>query len=415
MIPVDEALRRILQNLPAPAIETIDFRSAHGRVLAESLTATSDIPPFDKSAVDGYALRTADVTAVPVELRCAGESRAGSGRETELRPGEAVSIMTGAPVPGGADAVQMVEKIHRSADGSRVTILNVVRAGENIIPRGSEASIGKVVLESGRYLGPAEVAILAMFGYDYVNVFRRPSVALASTGDELVEADRVPGPSQIRNSNAHSLAAQLRLLGLEAEYLGIARDDKAEIRHLITEGLRRDVLILTGGVSVGAYDFVEEILLEEGVEVVFSGVAVRPGRPTVFARQGDKLVFGLPGNPISSFVSFELFVRPALERICGFASAGLFRVKGRLSLSVKHKAERTSYIPARLSWNRDGWAIEPLPWRGSSDIIGFSRANSLLILPQDTKSIAAREWVEAVILPDWWQRSTRWKPAGGGE
>ncbi len=415
MIPVDEALRRILQNLPAPAVETIDFRSAHGRVLAESLAATSDIPPFDKSAVDGFALRTADVRAVPVELRCAGESRAGSGRGTELGPGEAVSIMTGAPVPDGADAVQMVEKTHRSADGSRVTILNETLAGENIIPRGSEASTGKVVLEAGRYVGPAEAAILATFGYRQLRVFRRPSVALASTGDELVEPDHTPGPSQIRNSNALSLAAQLQLLGLEAEYLGIARDDKAEIGRVIAEGLRRDVLILTGGVSVGTYDFVEEFLLEEGLEVVFSGVAVRPGKPTVFARQGDKLVFGLPGNPISSFMSFELFVRPALERICGFASAGLFRVRGRLSLSVKHKSERTSFIPARLGWNGDGWTIEPLPWRGSSDIIGFSRANGLLILPQDTKSIAEGEWVEAAILPDFWRRSTRWNPAGGGQ
>ncbi len=415
MIPVEEALRRIQVSLPVPAIETIDFQSAHGRVLAECLTATGDIPPFDKSAVDGYALRAADVGSVPAELRCAGESRAGSGRELALGPGEAVSIMTGAPVPDGADAVQMVEKTSRSSDGSRVTILNEVHTGENIVPRGSEASTGKAVLEAGRYLGPAEAAILAMFGYRQLRVFRRPSVALASTGDELVEVDRAPGPGQIRNSNAPSVAAQLRLLGLQAEYLGIARDDKAEIRRVVADGLRRDVLILTGGVSVGAYDFVEEILLEAGLEIIFSGVAVRPGKPTVFARQGGRLVFGLPGNPISSFVSFELFVRPALEQISGFSSAGLFRVTGRLSLRVKHKSERTSFLPARLSWDESGWEIEPLPWKGSSDIIGFSRSNGLLILPQGTKAIAEGEWIEAVLLPDFWQRSLRWKPAGGGQ
>lgn len=415
MIPIDEALRRIEKNLPAPAIESLDFRSAHGRVLAEGLTATGDIPPFNKSAVDGYAVRAADVRAVPAELRCVGESRAGSKWGTPLREGEAISIMTGAPVPDGADAVQMVEKTRRSADGSLVTILSGVRVGENVVLRGSEASTGKVILEPGRYLGPAEVAILAMFGHRQVRVFRRPSVALAATGDEVVEADQVPGPDQIRNSNAPSVSAQLKLLGLEAEYLGIVRDDRAEIRRVITEGLRRDVLILTGGVSVGAYDFVKEILLEAGLEVIFSGVAVRPGKPTLFARRGDRLVFGLPGNPISAFVSFELFVRPVLERICGFVSAGLFRIRGRMSSGAKHKSERTSFIPARLSWNQEGWAIEPLPWRGSSDIIGFSRANGLLILPQGTRAIAEGDWVEAVLLPDFWQRSPRWKPEGGGQ
>lgn len=407
MIPVDEALRRILDNLPSPATETIDSRSAHGRVLAEDLTATSEIPPFNKSAVDGYAVRSADVATPPVELRCAGESRAGSETRGQLGLGEAVAIMTGAPVPGGANAVQMIEKTRRSADGSRVTILSRVRAGENIILEGSEASTGKVVLESGRYLGPAEVAILAIFGYRQVTVFRKPSVALTATGDELVEADQAPAPGQIRNSNAPSVTAQLKLLGLEAEYLGIASDDRAQIKRVILEGLRRDVLIMTGGVSVGAYDFVEEILREAGLKIIFSGVAIRPGKPTVFARRGDRIVFGLPGNPISTFVSFELFVRPALGRICGLAAPGLFRVQGRLSLGVGHKSERTSFIPARLSWSQDGWVIDPLPWKGSSDIIGFSRANGLLILPQDKKAMAEGERVEAVLLPDFWQRLTR--------
>ncbi len=407
MIPFDEALRRVLENLPPPASEAVDFRSAHGRVLADSLVATCDIPPFDKSAVDGYAVRTADVTAVPVELRYAGENRAGSANRMHLRPGEAMAIMTGAPVPTGSDAIQMIEKARRSADGSSVTIMNEVSAGENIIPGGSEASAGKVVLESGRFVGPSEVAILAMFGYRQVPVFRRPTVALAATGDELVEADREPGPGQIRNSNAPLLAAQLRMLGLEAEYLGIARDDKTKIRSMILEGLRRDVLIMTGGVSVGAYDFVEEILVGSGLEVIFSGVAIRPGKPTVFARKGNRIVFGLPGNPISTFVSFELLVRPALERICGFSATGLLRVRGRLSLRIKHKSERTSFIPARLSWDREELEIEPLPWRGSSDIVGFSRANSLLILPQDRKAVAEGEWVEAIPLPDFLQRSAR--------
>jgi molybdopterin molybdotransferase len=407
MIPVDEALGRIFENLPPPVTEKIDSLAAYGRVLAESLAAASEIPPFSKSAVDGYAVRSADMSTVPAELRCVGESRAGAGSRSTLEPCEAIPTMTGAPVPAGADAVQMIEKTRRSADGARVVILKAVHPGENIIPAGSQASAGEVVLETGRYIGPAEAAILAMFGRRELQVFRKPRVALAATGDELVEADQAPGPDQIRNSNVTSLTAQLRPLGLEPEYLGIARDDKARIRRVVLEGLCRDVLILTGGVSVGTYDFVGEILREIGLEVIFSGVAIRPGKPTVFARQADRLVFGLPGNPISTLVSFELFVRPALERICGLASTGLYRVHGRLLFEVKHKADRTSYLPAWISWNDEGWAVRPLLWKGSSDIIGFSRANGLFVLPRETKSIARGGQVEVLLLPDFLQRSAR--------
>lgn len=407
MISVDEALRKVLDNLPLPAIEKVDSRAARGRILAQDLTATGDIPPFNKSAVDGYALRAADAASVPVELRCAGESRAGAGKCSPLEAGEAVAIMTGAPVPDGADAVQMIENTQSAADGTRVTILKKVSAGENIILAGSEASAGKSVLDAGRYIGPAEAAILAIFGCREAAVFRRPRVALTATGDELVEPNETPGAGQIRNSNATLVAAQLELLGLEPEYMGITRDDRAQVNRVVREGLHRDVLILTGGVSVGAYDFVEEVLQELGLEVIFSGVAIRPGKPTVFARKDDRLVFGLPGNPISTFVAFELFVRPALERMCGLASAGLFKVRGRLSAGTKHKPGRTSFMPARLSRLADGWAVEPLPWKGSSDIIGFSRANSLLVLPQGKRDFAQGESAEVMLLPDYLRRLTR--------
>jgi molybdopterin molybdotransferase len=405
MIPVDEALGRILEDLPQPVAEKIDSLAACGRVLAEDVAAATEIPPFSRSAVDGYAVRSADVSTVPAELKCVGESRAGAGSRSTLEPCQAIPTMTGAPIPAGADAVQMIEMTRRSADGARVVILKAVHPGENVIPAGSQASAGDVVLETGRYIGPAEAAILATFGRRELQVFRKPRVALAATGDELVEPDQAPGPDQIRNSNVTSLTAQLRRLGLEPEYLGIARDDKFQIRRVVLEGLRRDVLILTGGVSVGAYDFVGEIIQEIGLEVIFSGVAVRPGKPTVFGRQAGRLVFGLPGNPISTFVSFELFVRPALERICGLASTGLYRVHGRLLSQVKHKADRTSYLPAWISWDGEGWAVRPLLWKGSSDIIGFSRANSLFILPREKKLIAEGGQVEVLLLPDFLKRS----------
>jgi molybdopterin molybdotransferase len=227
-----------------------------------------------------------------------------------------------------------------------------------------------------------------------------------ATGDELVEVDQFPGRHQIRNSNSCCLSAQLQLLGLQAEYLGISRDDRAQLEELIRQGLERDVLIITGGVSVGAYDLVEEAFQVHGLEVVFSQVAVRPGKPTVFARKGNKLVFGLPGNPLSALVSFELFVRPALGRLCGLTCPDLFRVRGVLVSRMRQKAGRTSFLPAVVTCNPDGWLVNPLPWKGSSDVIGFSGADGLVVFPADREVLEAGDKVEALLFPDYWQRQT---------
>ncbi|NWG12987.1 MAG: molybdopterin molybdotransferase MoeA [Acidobacteria bacterium] len=404
MIPFDEALRKILTNLPPSSFEEVDFRHASGRVLAEPLTATCSIPPFSKSAVDGYALRTGDIEAVPATLELMGEIRAGDTASLLVGPGQAAAVMTGAPVPRGADAVQMMECAAITDDGAGIRILERVRPGENIIPAASEASLGQVVLTAGRLIGPAETAALATFGHVRVRVYRRPTVAIMATGSELVEADQVPPPHGIRNSNSCCLAAQLRLLGLEGEYIGIARDERNHLRERLETGLLRDVLLVSGGVSVGAYDFVEEILRELGLEVIFSKVAIRPGKPTLFARKYGKLVFGLPGNPVSTFVSFELFVRAALGRLIGFARPDLPRVQGSLASRITQKAGRTSFLPASVVWRSEGWQIHPLPWKGSSDIIGFSRADGLVVFPAGRDVMEAGDKAEALLLPDYWQR-----------
>jgi molybdopterin molybdotransferase len=404
MISVEEALGILVSNLPARRVEQVQFQSALGRVLAENLVATSDIPPFDRSALDGYAVVAADVANAPVMLDVAGMSRAGGGIPGRIVSGQAMAIMTGAPVPEGADAVQMVELSQSSADGKKVEILKPVKAHENIAPRGSEARAGEVVLQSGHRVGPAEIAVLATFGYTQVKVFRRPSVAIIATGDELVEFDEAPRPDQIRNSNAYCLFSQLRLMGLDSDYLGIVRDDREQLRRMMLLGLERDVLIITGGVSMGEYDFVQDVFRDVGIEILFSKVAIKPGKPTVFARKGDRLVFGLPGNPISALITFECFVRPALGRLCGINAPELPRMRGELLAEVKHSPGRTAFLPAWVFWKDDGLKVEPLLWKSSADIVGFTGANATFIFPRNRELLSRGETVELMLLPDFFLR-----------
>jgi molybdopterin molybdotransferase len=404
MISIEEALSILLTNLPERKVEQISFQSAFGRILAENLIATSDVPPFNRSALDGFALIAEDLKNAPVELAIAGESRAGGGMTGKLNSGEAITIMTGAPVPEGADCVQMIELCQLSTDGSKVTILKPVKAHENIAPRGSEAKAGEIILESGHRIGPAEIAVMATFGYCQVKVYKKPTVAILATGDELVEVDQSPRPDQIRNSNAYCLASQLRYMDLDADYLGIARDDKEDLQRKMLAGLERDILIITGGVSMGDYDFVRDVFSDLGLEILFSKVAIKPGKPTVFARRGDKLVFGLPGNPISALVTFECFVRPALGRLCGMTRPELPRMKGELLSDMKQSPGRTAFLPAWAFWSEDGWKVEPLLWKSSADIVGFTRANATFIFPNNRDFLKRGETVELMLLPDFFVR-----------
>ena len=263
---------------------------------------------------------------------------------------------------------------------------------------------GEIVLVREQVLGPPEVAVLSSLGRLRVSVFRRPRVAILSTGDELVEPDQIPRSDQIRNSNAYSLQCQVRQLGVLPEYLGIAGDDEVSLRSGIHRGLERDILIITGGVSVGAYDRVKSVFEECGLEIVFKKVAMRPGKPTVFARKGDKLIFGLPGNPISAFVSFENFVRPALGRLCGFRKPELPRITGILTKEIKQTTGRISFLPAQVSWDSNSWHIRPLRWMGSGDIFGFCRCNAMIIFPSDRSQLNQGEGAEALLLPDFFNR-----------
>jgi len=245
---------------------------------------------------------------------------------------------------------------------------------------------------------------MATFGYKQVKVWRKPGVAVFATGDELVEFDHQPRPDQIRNSNAYCISTQLQMMGIEAKYLGIVRDDKEELLRKMLLGLEQDVLIITGGVSMGEYDFVQDVFRELGLEILFSKVAIKPGKPTVFARRGNHLVFGLPGNPISALVTFECFVRPALGRICGMTRPQLPRVKGELLACVKQSPGRMAFLPAWVFWEESGWKVKPLVWKSSADIIGFARANATFIFPKNRECLDRGEIVEAMLLPDFFLR-----------
>lgn len=405
MLDVKLAQDMVLQNTPAGRKTVRPLAAARDHYLAADVAADRDVPPFNRSAMDGYAVRAEDVRATPATLNVLGESRAGLAPQISVRPGQAVRIMTGAAVPDGADGVQMVEKTESLDDGCRVRILEAVETGANIAPRGHEVHQGEVVLAAGRYLGAAELAVLATFGQTEVTVWQKPTAALLATGDELVDVGTTPTGAQIRNSNSYALQAQLELLGLRAENLGVARDNKEDLRAKIGRGLSYDFLLITGGVSMGQYDLVEDVFAEFGVRVFFEQVAIKPGKPVVVGRKGDALVFGLPGNPVSSYVTFECFVRPALLQWMGRPHhGGLQSVTAQLKQRVKQKPGRTAFLPAWTDGEEGGWRVEALPSKGSADIVAFSRCNSLLVFPKDEVLYETGATVSVLLLDDFFRR-----------
>jgi len=399
MIPVSEAISIVLQQTPKLETDSVELSDSLGRVLAEEIIADSDLPPFDRAQMDGYAVRAEDVAIIPARLRIAGESAAGKGWHHEMKSGEAVRIMTGAPVPAGADAVQQVE-LTREADG-QVEILERVDAGRSIVRRAAEIRDGETVLRAGEDINAAMIATLASFGYARVKVGRRPRVAIMATGSELVDVDKKPGADQIRDSNNYTLAAYAKLAGASVERLPLAGDDTEELKRQMADAAKNaDVLITSGGVSMGIYDFTKAALKELGAEIFFERVALRPGKPTVFGRLGNTLVFGLPGNPVSVAVTFNLFARTALRAMQGAHEPALKEERAVLVRDLKGSFDRESYLPARLLTDENGTLLaEPLKWGGSSDFVAFARATALVQVPSGIKMIAAGQTVRIVKLP----------------
>lgn len=381
MIPVEDAIKIVDRETRLLEAEAVPLSDAVGRVLAEDIVADSDMPPFDRSQMDGYAVKSSDVSNVPVKLKIVGESAAGHGWHQKLRKGEAVRIMTGAPVPAGADAVQKIEVA--GEDGEYVVILEAAAKGQFIIARGAEIKKGQAVIAAGERVTANTVASLAAFGYANVKLGERPRVAILATGSEIVGVGQKPGEDQIRNSNSPMLRVFTEECGAAAITLPIAGDDLDELKSQISKAVERaDVLVITGGVSVGKYDLTKTALLELGAEIFFDKVCLKPGKPTVFARLNKKLVFGLPGNPVSVAATFFLFVRPALLKMQGAADPYLKYGHARVASQLKGTKERDSYLPASLSTTKKGRLIaEPLRWHGSSDFVGFARAEAMIFVP----------------------------------
>ena len=410
MISFEEARAKVVEVLSARACaaerETLDLAtapaSAIGRVLAENIVADRNYPPFNRSIRDGFAVRAADVAESGAKLRLIGESRAGTAFDRSVGPGECVRILTGAPVPRGANAVVMHE--YTREEGDHIIFEQAVRLGQYYVLAGAEARIGEAVVMRGIRLGYAELAVAAEVGHTRIEVSRRPRVAILSTGDELVPVDGAPGPFQIRNSNNVSLAAQVALAGAEPVAIGHAKDEIADLRARIEQGLESDMLLLSGGVSAGKYDLVEKVLEELGAEFFFDAVAIRPGKPVVFGWCRGRPVFGLPGNPVSTMVTFELFVVPAIEKLLGSVPRPLPVLKAKLAHAVNEKGGVAHFVPARVSWpasepNGGSAApvVEAVLWEGSGDIGAVVRGNCFLVVNPPRLQIEAGEWVD--ILP----------------
>lgn len=393
LLAIDVALALVLERVQPLEPEEVSVEAADSRVLAEPAAAVVDLPPFPSSAMDGFALRAADAPGtLPVVARIA----AGSPSPGALEPGEAMAIATGGVVPEGADAVVPVEKAEDC--GTAVVVPHAVVSGANIRPRGSDLSAGETVVAAGVRLGPAQLGALAAAGVTDVRCARRPRVAVVVTGSELRLPGEQLGPGEIYDSNSSILEAEIRSAGGEVDCLPPVRDDEQALRVAIEQGLAADVLVTAGGVSVGEHDLVRRIGAALGVEEVFWGVAVRPGKPIAFGARGRTLVFGLPGNPVSSLVCFELFVRPALLALQGAAEPRpLFR-PGRLAAAVRANAARDSLLRARSRVEGDAVVLELLTGQESHMIARAAAADALVLVPRGEGELAAGSAVRYLAL-----------------
>ncbi len=393
----DEARACVIERVMAGRVfappEEVALECGAGRVLAEEIRAERDYPALARSVRDGFAVRAADV---PGTLHLIGEVRAGESFAGQVGPGEAVEIMTGSPVPRGADAVVMVEHVTRGTDGT-VTTDRPADRGQFINPRGCEAQSGEAVLTPGKRLGFADIAMLAAVGKARVAVCPKPRVALLATGDEIVPVTETPREYQIRNSNVYSLATQVARAGGVPVILPVAKDQYEDTLGLIERGLTADLLLISGGVSAGKYDIVEGVLSDLGAEFYFDRVRVQPGQPLVFGHAGDKFFFGLPGNPASTMVTFEVFARAAVELLGGQSQSDLALMLAPLTRDFRHKPGLTRFLPATVCWTADGPQLTPISWRGSSDVPSLTRANAFLVAEADRSEWKAGELMRALL------------------
>jgi molybdopterin molybdotransferase len=396
MLTVEQALEQILARVNPLGVERVDVMAALGRVLAEPIVSRATIPPWPNSSMDGYALKAGDTNGEPVELAIVGRIIAGAMPSRALRAGESMRIFTGAPLPEGADAVVPQEDV--AADGDRVTVRGRIEPGAYVRPAGEDVRVGDVVVEPGRTIGAAEVGLLATLGYPQVRVSRRPRVAILSTGNELADLGTQPGPAQIPNTNTYSLMAQVIEAGCEPINLGVAPDRLEAIEERVRWGLASaDVLVTSAGVSVGELDLVRDALERSGADLHLWKVSMRPGKPITFGTRGDRPVFGLPGNPVSAMVTFELFVRPALRRMLAARVIDRPRLRARAAEPIANPGSRRGYLRVTLTPDDQGYAARLTGDQGSAILRSMVLADGLAVVAPDT-TIAAGGAVDVIVL-----------------
>jgi molybdopterin molybdotransferase len=407
MIEMDDAIRIVMENTQLIDCTTVDLMDALGYVLADDVQSDINMPPFDKATMDGYALQGGDIASAsgntPVVLDVIEEIPAGTVPQKVVGPGQASRIMTGAPVPKGADTVIMVEDTESEANGQKVRVLDVTDVGENIARLGEDVTVDQVVLKKGTLIRPPEIGILATVGVVKVPVFRKPIVGVIATGSEIVEPKLVPKPGQIRNSNGYSMMAQALRAGAEVRYLGIVEDDALSLKRVIGEGLDTcDVVMLSGGVSAGVYDLVQDAMRDLGVEVLFDRIRMKPGKPLTFGVKGKKLVFGLPGNPVSSVVGLELLARPAIRKMQSMSVLHHRQAKTVLKADFRQSPGRKQFVPANSVLGEQGlWTSDWVGHHGSADLFALARANSLFVVDADADHVRAGTALDIILLEDW--------------
>lgn len=404
LTPVEEALDLVLATAAVQPVETVALSSAPGRILGEDVGSDVDVPPFDRCAMDGYAFRAADVADAPTSLKLIGTLFAGQVFDGEVGPGQAVKVMTGAPLPPGADAVQMIERTR--VEGERVVVYEAVEPRRHVAPQAEDLRVGDVALRAGCLIGPAEIALLATIGCAEVPVRARPFASVLSTGDELVEVGEKPGPGQIRNSNGPMLAVLARCLGCDpVQLLPVAADTRAGLEAAAGRGLESDILLVSGGVSKGERDLVGDVLQGLGVEPLLHGINLQPGKPLWFGRASTGcLVFGLPGNPVSSLTTGRIFAGAAIRKMRGFTDVRPRYRSARLTEPFSRNARRPGWLSARVESRGSGLACTPIRSSGSADLTAAGRANATWVAPQDRPTFAAGDEVDVVLHEDWLER-----------
>ena len=400
MIQVQEALDKILTKIQFKGVEKIPLDQALGRVMAEDVVPRINNPPLDNSAMDGYAVIAEDIQSAtpenPVKLEMVEEIAAGYTAKGTLKPGQTMRIMTGAPIPPGADAVLMQEDTQK--DGNAILCLDKADVAENIRRAGEDVKIGEGVIKKGTTLSPAHIGMLAVIGRSQIAVGQRPTVSILSTGDEILELDESPQGPQIFNSNGHMLAAQIKSAGGIPIYLGIAKDTEKDLMDKFEWALKADIVVSSGGVSVGDYDLVKSSLQKMGQDMLFWKVAMKPGKPLAFGRIGKTPIFGLPGNPVSSFVSFEQFVRPSLRKVLGCSDLSHKTVQAKLTRTINKKPGRLHFLSSIVSWADGEYTVTPAGEQGSGILKSAANANGLLIFPLEAEEIKQGQEVAVQLL-----------------